>query len=154
MCVSSLHYFIPAKSNFASNLEMDPLSITAGAIAIGTLLTQVATAFVQLRQVCVHLPGRLHALNNDVADLTGIVDDVEAIALSDPAVVATLNRLREKLLELKSVLLVLVDACSKSKIPLAQARQWSKVQGRLQALQKEIKSHKSHLHIALGASHS
>ena len=138
---------------------MDPLSITAGVIAVGTLSAQVTKAFYNLREVCRNLPGRLHALNNDVVDLTAILHEVEAIAATNVAeagrtsIRTTLDRLRDKLQELHDVLLGLVDACSRAKIPLVQARQWGKVQRKLQALQDDIKTHKSHLHIALGATH-
>lgn len=143
---------------------MDPLSFTASVIAVATLTAQVKQAFVKLRDVCQNLPGRLHALNNEVSDLTAVLNDVEALA-ADPAslrvahhqqtsIPKVLDRLRIKLTELKSILEALTLACSRSKIRLLQARQWSKVQGRLQGLQEELRTHKSHLNVALGASSS
>lgn len=135
---------------------MDPLSITSGVIAVGTLISQITKAFHNLREVCRNLPGRLHALNNEVVDLRAILQDLEAIA-TQPGhtnVTTALDQLRARLRELHDILLVLGDACSRSKIPLVQARQWSKVHRKLLSLQEDIKTQKSHLHIALGASHS
>ncbi|KAF3897021.1 hypothetical protein GTR04_0360 [Trichophyton interdigitale] len=48
---------------------MDPLSVTASIIAVGTVAGKICSAFTELRSLCRSLPGRLHALNNEVADL-------------------------------------------------------------------------------------
>ncbi|KAK7957231.1 uncharacterized protein PG986_006453 [Apiospora aurea] len=47
---------------------MDPLSIAASVTALATLATQICSVISQLRSLCKSLPGRLHALNNEVAD--------------------------------------------------------------------------------------
>lgn len=139
---------------------MDPLSITASSIAIATLVTQVISAFDQLRGACQTLPGRLHALNNDVVDLNAILRDVEAAAAhpsglthhQQTTILPVLKRLRGELTNLEGILLVLTSACSRTKIPLIQARQWSKVQRKLQLLQENIRTQKSNLLITLGSS--
>lgn len=48
---------------------MDPLSITAGVIAVATLAVQTSNTFNELRKLCRRLPGRIHAVNNEVSDL-------------------------------------------------------------------------------------
>jgi enamine deaminase RidA (YjgF/YER057c/UK114 family) len=142
---------------------MDPLSITAGVIAVGTLTAQVSKAFSHLRKVCKELLDRLHALGNDVTDLSAVIKDVDAIATDPAANVApadqtsisvTLGSLQSKLPELKEIIHNLSNACEQTRVPLIKARQWSKAQVKLQRLQEEIKTHKSHLNIALSASNS
>jgi hypothetical protein len=142
---------------------MDPLSITAGVIAVGTLTVQVSKALSHLRNVSRGLPDRLHALSNEVTDLSAIVQDVE-VMLNDPAfkvapaeltsISTTLSSLRSKLIELKEILHNLSKACEPTRSPINKARQWSKFQNKLQRLQEEIKTHKSHLSIALSTSNS
>ncbi|GCB27699.1 hypothetical protein AAWM_10584 [Aspergillus awamori] len=48
---------------------MDPLSISSSVIAIATLAAQVCSKLSELRTLYKCLPGRLHAVNNEVADL-------------------------------------------------------------------------------------
>jgi hypothetical protein len=54
---------------------MDPLSITASAIAIATVLTQTFKAANHLR----HAPAEVYALINEVSDLTAFLKHAEAI---------------------------------------------------------------------------
>ena len=58
---------------------MDPLSISAGIIAVATVAAQVGSAFAELRAICVELPGRLHALNNEFADIEVVLYQVAAV---------------------------------------------------------------------------
>ncbi|MCJ1384210.1 hypothetical protein MMC17_007326 [Xylographa soralifera] len=58
---------------------MDPLSISASAIAIAALATQVCKALARLRENCKTLPGRLHALNNEVADIKSVLCQVASV---------------------------------------------------------------------------
>ena len=144
---------------------MDPLSFTASLVAVTTLSVQLTKCFSKLRDVCRTLPGRLHALNNEIADLTAVLHDVgvlfadaeklEGAAYQEQAALLhTFDQLQVKLAELKVIVEALTVACSKSSIPLLRARAWSRVQGRLQSLQEELKTYKSHLNIALGVSAS
>lgn len=55
------------------NNPMDPLSISASVIAIATLAAQNCSALSDLRSICQNLPGRLHAVNNEVADLNFVL---------------------------------------------------------------------------------
>lgn len=143
---------------------MDPISFTASLIAVATLATQCARAFSALRAASKNLPGRLHALNNEVTDINAVLTDVAALVrergergiAQDPQsnFPRILTQLTVKLTELKSIVESLTASCSRSKIPLVRARAWTKVQEKLLSLQEEIKSAKSRLNVLLGASNS
>lgn len=143
---------------------MDPLSLTASIIAVATLAAQCAKALSALREASKTLPGRLHALNNEVTDLQAVLADVTTLLderencritskeqNSIPHIAAQLSI---KLTELKSIVESLTVSCSRSRIPLVRARAWTKVQGKLLSLQEDIKSAKSRLNVLLGASNS
>ena len=141
---------------------MDPPSISASIIAVGTRATQCAKAFAALRAACKNLPGRLHAINNEVADISAVLADVAALmsergrlsALEDECarIAHVMAGLNVKLAELESIVDALAVSCARSKILLVQARAWSKVQSKLFSLQDEIKTAKMRLVVLLGAS--
>ena len=143
---------------------MDPLSFTASIIAVTALTTQCLKAFSALRRNCRSLPGRLHALDNEVTDTHAVLTDVATLLAErgkssipeeeQSNALATITRLTAKLTELKSIVDSLTVSCSRSRIPWAAAISWPKVQGRLSLLQEDIKSAKSRLNLLLGASNS
>ena len=143
---------------------MDPLSFTASIIAVVTLGTQCVKAFNDLRNVSKVLPGRLHAVSNEVTDINLVLEDVAAllaergqsgIPLGEQANIwHVVARLTVELTELKSIVEALTASCSRTKIPIVKARAWSKVQGKLLELQEDIKAAKSRLNVLLGASNS
>ena len=141
---------------------MDPLSITASVIAVATLAGQICNAFSDLRILCNRLPGYLHALNNEVADLEIVLIELTSISekraiLPDskkstiPHLLAQANK---KLVELQTVVSRLRTAYRDSKIPIFVAQAFRKEQSKLQLLQADIRSVKCSINILLGASHS
>lgn len=59
--------------------NMDPLSITAGIVSVGTVAASTARAFKELRELCKTLPGRLHALSNEVSDIELVLYQVASV---------------------------------------------------------------------------
>ena len=130
--------------------------------AVATLAAQTCSCFSELRNVCPILPGRLHALNNEVTDLAVVLDEV-AILPAPPdysrdtsdqqaGLPFVLANLTVKLTDVKSMIETLTSACSRTPASLLHARAWPKVQGRLKSLQTEIRTYKSQLHAFLSAS--
>ncbi|KAL8746941.1 MAG: hypothetical protein Q9190_001103 [Brigantiaea leucoxantha] len=143
---------------------MDPLSLTASIIALTTLTTQCLKAFSALRNNCRSLPGRLHALDNEVTDTHAVLTDISTLLAergkkSIPEeeqgnALTHVNQLTTKLTELKNIVDSLTVLCSRSRTLWATAIAWPKVQGRLSSLQEDIKSAKSRLNLLLGTSNS
>ena len=137
---------------------MDPGSI----IAIATLAAQVCSAFADLRSVCQSLPGRLHAVNNEVADLELVLFQVACLVREreclpknkQSAIPHLLKQAGTKLKELKSIIDRLNISCRKVKVLLVGAHVWRREQHKLQALQEDIRTVKCSLNILLGASTS
>lgn len=143
---------------------MDPLSVTAGVIAVAGLAASTGRAFQELRSLCKTLPGKLHALSNEVVDIESVLRQVAAVFEergNDPvfqAHVSSVPKLLEsahsKLEELGSIIETLSASCRGSQTPLYGAYTWRKSQSRLQGLQEDIQSIKCNLNIILGASNS
>jgi len=131
-------------------------------IAVATLAAQTCDGFAELRKVCQTLPGRLHALNNEVTDLAVVLDEVGTLAVvpqhlrrtgsEQASVPLILGELTTKLTHIKSMVATLTLACSRSQIPLLQARGWSKVQSRLRTLQDDIRTQKTQLNVIVSGS--
>ena len=148
-------------------MDMDPLSIIASSVAIATLAAQTCRAFAALRSKAKGLPGRMHALNNEVADLELVLNEVAAVfkerdsTLLIESETANIPRLLElargKLLELKLILERLGRSMegSNSKLsPFINLLDLRKEQPRLGELQEELKSVRCNLNVMLGASNS
>ncbi|PLB48481.1 ankyrin [Aspergillus steynii IBT 23096] len=129
---------------------MDPLSISTSVFAIATLAAQTCSAFSDLRSLCQNLPGRLHAVNNEVADLNYVLFQI-SLLVNDraclpesklSAIPHLLKQADHKLVEIKDIVNQLNEVCRVSE------------QGRLQALQEDIRTVKANLNIILGASNS
>ncbi|KAI1749366.1 ankyrin repeat-containing domain protein [Xylaria castorea] len=144
---------------------MDPLSGAASVVALVTLVAQLTKAFADFRSRCENLPARLHALNNEVADLALVLNDVAGLYhvqnhgingnSSSSSIQKILSHLDKKLRELKTIVEgPLASSAQRRKFPLLQARAWSKINGRLQILSEEIRTYKTQLIIALEASNS
>lgn len=143
---------------------MDPLSVSASMIAVITLTEQCAKAFSRLRNLCKTLPGRLHALNDEVTDVNAVLADIAALleergGHSIPhdeqrSLAPVVTQLTENLTELRSIVDAVTVSCSQTRIPIVQARAWSKVQEKLSNLQEDIKNAKSRLNVLLSASNS
>ncbi|KAK3935168.1 ankyrin repeat-containing domain protein [Diplogelasinospora grovesii] len=143
---------------------MDPLSLAASVIAVAGLAATICSAISELRTLCKGLPGRLHAVSNEVVDLELVLTQVatllkeRAILLGSQQSVGAIPHLliqaRNKLNELRAIVDRLTAASANSKLPLLGASIWRKEQGRLQTLQEDIRTVKSSLNILLGASNS
>jgi hypothetical protein len=142
---------------------MEPLSIAASAITVASLAASICCAFADLRSLCKSLPGRLHALNNEVADLEVVLIQVATVfrerAYSIPekqqgSIPRLLQQASGKLIELETTIIQLSKRCDRSKVFILQAHTWRKEQPKLGELQEEIKTIKCSLNIVLGASNS
>lgn len=58
---------------------MDPLSIGASVITVAALAAKTGSAFHHLRSACKTLPGRLHALSNEVTNIELVLRQVAAV---------------------------------------------------------------------------
>jgi len=144
--------------------NMDPLSITAGIVGVGTVAASTARAFKELRELCKTLPGRLHALSNEVSDIELVLYQVASVVekrTGDSALKEEeahmqhlLDQAGSKLGELRTIVETLTAIVKTTKIPIFRAHAWRKNQPRLQALQEDIKTVKCSLNIMLGASNS
>ncbi len=142
---------------------MDPLSITASAITVASLAASTCRTFADLRSLCKSLPGRLHALNNEVVDIEVVLVQVATVfndrAHSIPenqqqAIPRLLEQATAKLSELQSSVGQLAKHCDRAKFVVLQAHAWRKEQPKLRALQDDIKTVKCSLNVVLGASNS
>ena len=143
---------------------MDPLSISAGILGICAAAASTGRAFKELRELCNTLPGRLHALSNEVSDIELVLYQVAsvvekrtgdlALKEQEPHIQHLLDQAGSKLSELRTIVETLMDIVKKTKIPIFRAHAWRKNQPRLQALQEDIKTVKCSLNIMLGASNS
>ena len=143
---------------------MDPLSITASVIGIVAAAASTGRAFEELRRLCKTLPGRLHALSNEVSDIELVLHQVASVVekrTGDPAVKEQeqcirhlLDQAGSKLHELRTIVETFTNLAKTTKIPFFQAYAWRKNQPRLQMLQEDIKTVKCSLNIILGASNS
>jgi hypothetical protein len=141
---------------------MDPLSITASIVAIATVAAQTCSAFSDLRSLCQSLPGRLHAVNNEVADLNLVLCQISLLVENRTcfpesklsAIPHLLHQADTKLVEIRNIVVQLTLSCRSSRNPIVRAHSWRKDQSRLQALQEDIRTIKANLNIMLGASNS
>ncbi|KAK8091252.1 ankyrin repeat protein [Apiospora phragmitis] len=140
---------------------MDPLSVEASVTALATSATQICSVISQLRALCKSLPGRLHALNNEVADFELVLTQLALLleqrkcTLTDSnemAIPHLLRQARMKLNEAHEIVKRLAIECRASRSTLLGVHSWRKEQERLQMLQDDIRTVKSSLNIMLGAS--
>ncbi|KAH8645547.1 ankyrin repeat-containing domain protein [Tricladium varicosporioides] len=145
---------------------MDPLSITASVIAVATLAAKVTVTISKMRAIY-ELPGRLHAINNEVADLEVVLRQISTITTerkalqqlpaptcSDDALPNLLSRADDKLRKLKQILERLLKSCVGGGKFVARAKVWCIEKSKLHDLQDELHVIKASLNVMLGASHS
>ncbi|KAL8821216.1 MAG: hypothetical protein Q9191_007356 [Dirinaria sp. TL-2023a] len=143
---------------------MDPLSVAASVIAVASLAAKTASVFNDLRLSCKTLPGRLHALSNEVSDLELVLRQVASLVerradhpiLRDQQwhIPQLMKQAQTKLGELRTIVQKLCKICQETKIPLLNVHAWRKDQPKLHELQDDIRTVKCSLNIMLGASNS
>lgn len=141
---------------------MDPVSLTTSAVGLVAFATRVCTAISSLRSLCKTLPGRIHAVSNEVADfelvllqLAGLLETRRQLPESKySAMPHLLKQARVKLTELESIIHKLIRVRQNSRMPITIVKAWRNEQARLKELQDDIRSVKSSLNIMLGASNS
>lgn len=143
---------------------MDPLSLTASISAIATIAAQTCKGFQKLRALHKVVPGRLHALNNEVVDIEIVLYEVAAVVRDRKSLPSSqreqedikhlVERARKKLEELRAIIDCLSKTCTNAKSSVFRGYRWQREQERLQALQEDISSVKCSLNIILGASSS
>lgn len=140
---------------------MDPLSAVASVVAVATLAAQVTTAFAELRKDTAELPGRLHALSNEVADIKFVLYQVAAVVqerqrlseIDQNSIPVLLQQAETKLKDLRNILDRLAGSCTRKRV-LWRASVWRRWLPKLQALQADIRAIKCSLNVLLGASNS
>ncbi|KAJ6788207.1 hypothetical protein PWT90_02172 [Aphanocladium album] len=144
---------------------MDPLSLTASIIAVTTVAVEVGKVLASLHEDWESLPGRVHALNNEIQDFRVVLNQV-SIAVQerkltsldghgDSTLPAVLGRGEQTLLEIKVVLdKIIASSGSRKRDAIQRVLLWRKEQGRFAILQEVIKEAKSSLNVILGASNS
>lgn len=145
---------------------MDPLSVTASVIAVATLAGQIGTALSELRAFCKQLPGRLHALSNEISDIEvvlyqvgRVVEERSRLSVQIPqtdivSIPNILQRADVKLKELKTIIDHLTALTTKNGAIIFQIRLWQKEQPKIQNLQEDIREIKSSFNVILGATNS
>ncbi|KAJ5715265.1 ankyrin repeat containing protein [Penicillium malachiteum] len=141
---------------------MDPLSFTASLLAVATLAASVTTALSNLRHVG-ELPGRLHAINNEVTDLEVILRQIGSkftethsspLRGNPNSLLDVLRRAESKLRELDAIVARLMRSCVRNGKFLVRAKVWMTEKPKLQAFQEELHDIKATLNLILGLVHS
>ena len=143
---------------------MDPLSITASIVVVAGVAAKTGSAFNNLRKLCKTLPGRLHALSNEVTDIELVLyqvallvkkrEDELVLRNDDVDIQHQLNHARSKLEELRTIIEKLARLRQHTRFPIFETQAWRRDQPKLQALQEDIKNAKCSLNIILGVSNS
>jgi len=147
---------------------MDPLSIIASCVAIGTLVWQTGQAIADLRSLTGELPQRLWAVKNEVNDIGLVVSQVQEFVerrkrfqslvfeAADCNVSELLEKAQINLTTLQFIVSGLAVSCSKegNRVASFRARAWKQKHSEIELVQKEVTSIKSSLSIVLQASNS
>ncbi|KAK3937499.1 hypothetical protein QBC46DRAFT_9240 [Diplogelasinospora grovesii] len=143
---------------------LDPLSITASAIAVATLAAKLCSILAEIREQCTALPGRLHAVNNEIQDLRVVLEQVAAVVKEHKAhnvhgdveskIPELLWQGRDRLLALQHLLSRVQGVGLRKRELFFRTVLWKKQQGTLAVLQGDIKRVKSSLNVLLGVSNS
>ena len=157
-----------ASQNTPGIARMDPLSIIASCIAIGTLVQQTSQAIADLRALIEELPQRLCAVKNEVNDIGLLVSRVQDFAerrqrfqesifeAADCDVTDLLEKAQINLTTLQIIVSGLATACRKesSKMSFLNARTWKQKHPQIEKVQREMASIKSTLSVVLQAANS
>ena len=116
----------------------------------------------KLRTVCKEVPGRVHALSNEVADLQVVLQQLTAVAeerrqlTSDDQlhIPSLVSQAEEKLKEIKKIVEALAKLCASNNKVFLRASQWRKFDPKLKSLKDDINAIKSSLNLLIGASNS
>ncbi|OBT47665.1 hypothetical protein VE00_02263 [Pseudogymnoascus sp. WSF 3629] len=142
---------------------MDPLASVVGVVK---LAAHIARALDDLRTLCKQLPGRVHALSNEVSDIEVVLIQVAKVLqeracspistaeTDNKSILQLLVKAEIKLKELKLIVDGLSASSKQNNVIIFRAGLWRKEQPRLLALQEDIKAIKSSLNVVLGASNS
>lgn len=143
---------------------MDPLSITASVVAIAQLASTTSKAFRDLRKLCKQLPGRWHALNNEISELQIVLQDAsQAIAQrnhhqtwhdKEEHILQVLGHGRETIKELLNIVRRFSKLSEREQASVFEARNFKRDQARLWELQERIHGIKSNLNTLLLVSNS
>lgn len=119
---------------------------------------------MKLRRLHKAIPGRLHALNNEVVDIELVLHQVAVVVREREGLPARereqgdlehlLVQAKTRLGEQRAIVNRLCESCVKGKFSVFRGYSWQKEHERLQGLQNEINSVKCSLNIILGTSHS
>lgn len=144
---------------------MDPLSITVSVLSLAVAAHTTCEALGKLRSIFKTLPGRLHALNNEVADLEIVLNELATLikerqavpVLENPKghdqIPAIVNHTQNLLSDLRRIVEQISVAGGCSKIaPVQKIRAWQRHITQLNLLQDEIRTAKSSLNLIIGTS--
>ena len=141
---------------------MDPLSITAGILAIATAAAQISKAISRLRAFG-EVPGRVYALKNEVTDLEVVLrqllHNLDQKSLGPDTdykeLAQLLERTKSRLSELAKALERVAIACTAgNEKVIRRTAIWWKEKALFQTLQDDIRGVKTSLSLMLGASTS
>ena len=144
---------------------MDPLSITASAVAVATVTAQIISLLSDIRSSGKAWPGRLHALNNELEDLSVVLHQVMTTVENrksrkihgdvEENIPQLLAQGWQQLASLQAILARLTSPeGTKSDNAVTRALLWRREQPQVAAIQVAIKRVKSSLNVLLGASNS
>ena len=149
---------------------MDPLSVIAGCIAIGTLVVQTGQAIADLRALIDELPQRLCAVKNEISNIGLVISQVQEFAerrrrfharvfeAAGCDVSDLLEKAHSNLTTLQIIISELTAACRKEgnrhRPAFARARVWKQWHPQIERVQREVASIKSSLSVVLQAANS
>ncbi|RYP12553.1 hypothetical protein DL765_007255 [Monosporascus sp. GIB2] len=143
---------------------MDPLSVTASAITVAGVAVKICQVLANIRSDFSGLPGRLHALNNEIEDFRVVLQHVltkaetkerrDTSANLDTSLISLLDQGLTSLLALKEILDGFVSGRARKRESLLRNISWRRQQGRVTMLQEDVKRVKSSLNVLLGVSNS
>ncbi|KAL8871775.1 MAG: hypothetical protein Q9174_002462 [Haloplaca sp. 1 TL-2023] len=143
---------------------MDGHSKAEHVLVVAGVAATTGQAVIDLHFLCKNLPGRLHALSNEVADFERVLREVAAVCdarQADPVLDSRasgmpkmLQTATSKLEELQTIVETLSQTVIRTKVALKGALAWRRIQPKLRALQEDIKTIKCHLNLLVGTSNS
>ena len=139
----------------------EALGVAASVVALATLAAQVSSGLSKLRTVH-ELPGRLYALNNELADfqavlchLNQVLEERKQLLDDGPSTLSDLlENAQHELLALRDSIGCVNKHCVDGKKFMTRATIWWKEQSRLEVRQEALHSIKASINVLLGTSHS